>query len=148
MRRVAIGAANVIAPVFATTEVVPLFLTRMAAKTGLSYLFRRFVRELNNLGLIAFCDVVLTRTMTSFAAGDLALPAADLRKRGMGGVRVRFELVFVAVFAGFAADVTRVSNLHEHCRLRLRHNRLRLSRRRTNGLRTPGRSEPDDHAQY
>jgi hypothetical protein len=55
--------------------------------------------------------------MTGFAAGDLVLPTADFGKLGMGSVRVGFELIFVTVFAGVTADVTRVSDLREHCRL-------------------------------
>ena len=147
MRRVTIGTANIVAPVLATTEVVSLFLARMAAKTSFSGFFRCLVLERNNLGGIAFRDVVLTRTMTRLATGDLALPAADRGKLGVGGVRVRFELIFVTVFAGFTADVSRVSSLREHRRLRLSHNRLRLSHTRTNGPRTSSRCEPRHYAQ-
>ena len=108
MRRVTIGTANIIPPVFATTKVVPLFLARMAAKTGLSRFFRRFVLERNDLCRIAFCYVVLTRTMTRFAAGDLALPTANLGQLGVRCMRVCFELILVTVLAGIAADVSRI----------------------------------------
>ena len=40
VRRVTIGAANIVAPVLTTTEVVPLFLACMAGKTGFSRFFR------------------------------------------------------------------------------------------------------------
>lgn len=117
MRRVTISTADIIAPVFATTKVVPLFLAGMAAQAGLGRIFRGFVFERNDLRGIAFGDMVLARTMTRFAAGDLTLPTADRGKLGVRGVRVRFELVLVTVFAGFAADVTCVANLGQHGRL-------------------------------
>ena len=40
VRRVTVGATNIVAPVFTTTEVVPLFLACMAGKTRFSRFFR------------------------------------------------------------------------------------------------------------
>lgn len=117
MRRVAISTADIIAPVFATTKVVPLFLAGMAAQAGLGRIFRRFVFERDDLRRIAFGYMIFPWTMTGLAAGDLTLPTADRGKLGMRGVRVRFELILVTVFAGFAADVTGVANLSQHNRL-------------------------------
>src|SRR6202035_4561925 len=101
-----IGAADVIAPVFATTKVVALFLARVTSQARLRRVFRRLVLESNYFQGIAFSDMVFAWTMRSFTAGALRLPTADRGKLGMGGVRKRFELIFVTIFAGVAADVT------------------------------------------
>ena len=120
----AIGAADVIAPVFATTKVIALFLAGVARKTSLSRFFRGLVLERNNFGGIAFCDMVLAGTMARFATRDLALPTADLGKLSMRSMRISFELFFVTVFTGFAADITGVSSLCERGGLRLSDKRL------------------------
>ena len=133
----AISAADVVAPVLSAPEVVALFLAGMAGQAGLGRFFRRFVLERDDLGGIAFGDVVLTGTMTRFTAGDLVLPTTNRGKTGMRRVRIGFKLIFVTVFARIAADVTRVSGLREHRRLRLSYDRLRLSQRRTDYLRAP-----------
>jgi hypothetical protein len=83
VRRVTIGASDIIAPVLAAPEVVPLFLAGMTGKTDLGRFFRRFVLERNNLGGVGFGDVVHAGPMTRFAAGGLALPTANLGKLGM-----------------------------------------------------------------
>jgi hypothetical protein len=113
MRRVAIDTANIITPVLAPAEVVSLFLARMAGKAGLRGVFRRLVLERNYLERIAFSDMVLTRAMTRFTAGDLALPTTNGGKSGVRRVRKGFELIFVTVFTCVAADVTRVADLRE-----------------------------------
>ena len=43
--------------------------------------------------------------MTRLAARHLLLPTAQLRQLSMGSVREEFELIFVTVFAGVAADI-------------------------------------------
>ncbi len=134
VRRVTIGAANIVAPVFAATEVVPLFLAGMAGKTSLSRFFRRFILERNDLGGVAFGDVVLSGTMTGFASGDLALPTANLGKLGMRSVRVSFELIFVTILAGFATDII--------CRVVA----CWFDLGRLNGLRSTARGEPHDRS--
>lgn len=111
MRRVTIGAANIVAPVFAPTKVVALLFARMAGETGFRSFFRRFVLERNNLCRIAFGDVVLAGAMTRFTTRHLVFPTADFGQLSVRCVRVGFELIFVTVFAGVAADVTRVVSI-------------------------------------
>ena len=43
--------------------------------------------------------------MTRFAASNFSFPTADLGKLGMRCMREGFELILVAVHAGFAADI-------------------------------------------
>ena len=105
MWRVAITAPDVVAPVFAAAEVVVLFFAGVAGKTGLSNFFGRFVLEGDDLGGIALGNVGLARPVTGLTTRHLSLPTAYFGKLGMRSVRERFELIFVAVFTGFAADV-------------------------------------------
>lgn len=103
--RVAISAADVVAPVLAAAEVIMLFLTSVARQTGLSSFFRRFILKGNDLSCVALGDVVLARAMAGFATSHFPLPTANRRKLGMRSVRVSLELIFVAVLASVAADV-------------------------------------------
>ena len=83
VRRVTVSATNVIPPVLATSEIVPLFLARMARKTSLRDFFRRFVLEGNNLGRIALFRVRLAGAMTRFTASHFVFPTAYSRKCGV-----------------------------------------------------------------
>ena len=47
----------------------------------------------------------LAGTVARFTAGCFAFPTADLGKLGMRCMREGFELILVAVHAGFAADI-------------------------------------------
>ena len=49
VRRVAVGATDVIAPVLSAAEVVPLFFTGVTRETSLGNFLRRFVREGDDL---------------------------------------------------------------------------------------------------
>lgn len=100
-----VSTPNVIAPVLATTEVVSLLFASVTRKTSLGDFLRRFVLEGNDLFGIAFFRVGLAWAMTGFATSYLVFPTANRRKRGVGSVREGFELIFMAGFAGFAADV-------------------------------------------
>ena len=80
MARVAIGTTDVVAPVFATTEVVVLFPARVATKTRLRSLFRRFLLERDDLRRIAFFDVGFAWPMTRLATSHLVFPTGDLRE--------------------------------------------------------------------
>lgn len=53
MRRVAVGATDIIAPVLAAPVVVVLLAARVARQAGVGNLFRAFVLEGVNLGLVA-----------------------------------------------------------------------------------------------
>ena len=83
MRRVAFGATNVVAPVFAAAEVVVFFLAGMASETVFRNFLRRFVLKGNDFCRIAFFSVRLTWTMAGFASGHFILPRAYARKFGM-----------------------------------------------------------------
>lgn len=73
--RMTLGAAYVVAPVFPATEVIVLFLARMAGQTSLRRGLGRFVLEGNDLRWIAFFDVRLAGTVARFATRSLSLPA-------------------------------------------------------------------------
>src|ERR1700737_4839804 len=109
MWRMAICATNIVAPVFAAAEVVVLFSARMAGKTSLRYCLGRFILERNDLRWITFFAVGLAWTVASLTTGYLSFPTTDGGELGMRGMRESFELVFVTVLAGIAADVTGVS---------------------------------------
>jgi hypothetical protein len=63
------------------------------------------VFERNDLRWIAFFGMGLTRTMTSFATGDLVFPTADFGEFGVRSVREGFELIFVTRLTGVTANV-------------------------------------------
>ena len=100
-----VGAADIVAPVFAAAEVVVFFAARVAAETGFGNLFRRFVFEGDDLRWVAFFDVRFAGAVTRLATSHFLFPARELREFGVRSVREGFELVFVTVFACFAADV-------------------------------------------
>ena len=100
-----LSATNIVAPVLATTEVVVLLLARVAGKTGLGSFFGRLVLERNDLRRIAFLYVGLAWPMARFAASYLSFPTADRGKFGVRCMGEGFELIFVTVLAGFAADI-------------------------------------------
>ena len=77
--RVAINAANVVAPVLAAAEVVVFFLAGMATQAGLRSLFRRFRFERNDLLWIAFFSVPFTWSMTRLTTSHLPFPTRDAR---------------------------------------------------------------------
>jgi hypothetical protein len=88
-----------------------LFFASMTPKTGLRNLLRRLVLKGNDLLWVAFFQVGLAWAMTRLTACHLALPATYFEKLRMGSVGEGFELIFVAVFACFTADVTGVLRL-------------------------------------
>ena len=77
MRRVTVCAANVIAPVLATTEVVVFLFAGMAGKTSLRDCLGRFILERNDLCRVAFFQMSLAGTMARFATRHLSFPTAD-----------------------------------------------------------------------
>ena len=107
MWRVAFRAANVVAPVLAAAEVIVLFLAGMTGKAGLRNILRRLVLEADYFCRVALFGVRLSWTMARFAAGNLPFPATDLGEFCVRCMRVRLELIFVAVLTGFTADVIR-----------------------------------------
>jgi hypothetical protein len=105
VRRVAIGAADIVAPVLTAAEVVVLFLSGVTAKAGFRRLFRRFRFERNDFLRIAFFRVRLAWSMASLATGYEAFPTAAVREPRVRSVREGLELIFMAVLAGIAANV-------------------------------------------
>ena len=71
----AVGAADVVAPVFAAAEVVVFLTSRVTRQTRLRRLFRRLVLEGNDFRRIALFDVRPAWTMARFAARHLRFPA-------------------------------------------------------------------------
>ena len=106
--------ANVVAPVFTSTEVIALFFACVAGKTSLGRFLRAFVLERNDLGRIAFGNMILAGTVTGFASRYLVFPTANLGKLSVRGVGIGFELIFVTVFAGVAANIVSVARCCDH----------------------------------
>ena len=102
--RVAVGASDVVAPVFAAAEVVVFLAAGVTTQTRLGDLFRRLVFERDDLRWVAFFDVRLTWTMARLATRHLFFPTAELRELRVRSVREVFELIFVAVFTRVATD--------------------------------------------
>ena len=71
----ALGAANVVPPVFAAAEVVVFFPTRMTGQAGFRTGLGGLVFEGNDLLWIAVLAVRFAWSMTGLTARDLALPA-------------------------------------------------------------------------
>jgi hypothetical protein len=71
-----ISATYVVAPVFAATEVIVLFLARMTGETSLRGRLGRFILERNDLGWIAFFYVSLAGTVARLTTSNFSLPAA------------------------------------------------------------------------
>lgn len=105
MRRVTIRAADVVAPVFAAPEVIPFLFAGMTGQARLGDFLRRLVLEGYYFCRVTLFKVSFPRSVTCFATRDFLFPTADLGERGVGGNGKGFELILVAVFAGFAADV-------------------------------------------
>ena len=86
VRRMAIGTADIVAPVLAAAEVIVFLAARVARQTRLGGLFRRFVLEGNDLRRIAFLDVGFAWTMTRLATGHFFFPTADFDEFRVGCV--------------------------------------------------------------
>src|SRR4030095_1188080 len=98
VRRVTQCAADVVAPVFTTPEVVAFFSTSMTGQTSFRYLLGILVLERNDLGWITFFKVRLARTMTGFATGYFLLPTGNCCELGVGCMRERLELILMTIF--------------------------------------------------
>src|SRR5437588_3517920 len=105
-----IRTTDVVAPMLSATEVVALFFARVAGQTSLRRFFRGLVLERNDLGRIAFGNMVLAGTVTGFATGYLVFPTANFGKLSVRGMGIGFELIFVAVLAGVAANIVSVAS--------------------------------------
>jgi len=71
-----VSATDVVAPVFATAEVVVLFAPGVARQTGFRDLLGRLVLERDDLRRIAFRYVLLAWSMTCLTASHLVFPTA------------------------------------------------------------------------
>jgi hypothetical protein len=80
MRRMAVSATNIIAPVFTPPEIIAFLLSRMACQTSLRDFLRGFVLKRNDLGGITLFGMFLTGAVTRFTASDLTFPTAYLCK--------------------------------------------------------------------
>ena|ERR1043166_539629 len=101
----AIGATDIVAPVFAAPEIVVFFTTCVAGKAGFRCFFRRFVFERDYLCGIAFFCVGFAWPMAGFAAGYFSLPTTDRGQGGMRRMRISFELILMTILTGFTADI-------------------------------------------
>lgn len=101
----AVSAADIVAPVFTTAEVVVLFSSRMAAQASLGNLFGGLIFERDDFGWVTFLNVGLAWSMTRLAPGHLVFPTAQTSELRVGSRNEILELILVAVFASFASDV-------------------------------------------
>ena len=83
MWRVTVGTADIVAPVFPTSEIVVFFFAGMAGETGLGSFFGRFIFEGNDLGRISCLNMGLAWSMARLAASYLSFPTAGRGKLGM-----------------------------------------------------------------
>ena len=112
MRRMAIGTANVVSPVFSTTEIVVLFLAAVTCETRFRNSLCGLVLKRMDLRLVATTvDVILPRSVTRFATNNFSIPTGHPFQLGMCGVCEVLKLVFVTSFAGFAAYILLVFRL-------------------------------------
>ena len=77
----------------------------MAAQASFGNLLGGFVFERDDFGRIAFRDVGLAWSMTRLTSGHLVFPTAQISELRVGSRNKILELILVAVFARFAADV-------------------------------------------
>ena len=101
----AVGAADVVAPVLAASKVVMFLFAGMAAQARFRDLFRRFIFEGDDLLRIAFLTMGFAWTMAGLATGHLLFPAADFDELRVRSTRKGLELIFVAILASVTAYV-------------------------------------------
>jgi hypothetical protein len=102
---VTISAADIISPVFSTTEVVTFLASCVARQTYFGDLFWRFVFEGNYLCGIAVLQMRFAWTMAGFAASNLRLPAVYIDEFGVRSMGEGFELILVTIFTGFTPNI-------------------------------------------
>ena len=73
-----VGAADVVTPMLATTEVVVFFSSCMTGQTSFGDLFRRLVLEGDDLCWVTLLAVGFPRAMTSLTSGNLVFPTVDV----------------------------------------------------------------------
>ncbi len=105
MGRMAIGATYVVPPVLTAPEIIVLFFACVTGQASLGNHLRRLVIEADYLLWIGLFNVSPAWPMASFTPGGLVFPTTHRRKFGVGSVTEVLELVFMTVFAGFAAKV-------------------------------------------
>ncbi len=116
----AVSATDVVAPVLAAAEVVVFLSAGVTGQARLRGFFRRLVLERNDLLRIAFLEVRLAWSMTRLATSDFSFPTIDSGESGVRRVREGFELFFVAVLTGFAANIVIRSELRDFSRAEFR----------------------------
>ena len=102
-----IRAADVVAPVFAPSEIIAFLFARMAGQAGLGDRLGRLILERDDFRGVAFFKMGLARSMTCFTTSYFSFPGADVGEAGVRSMREGFELIFMTVFARLAADVIR-----------------------------------------
>src|SRR5215813_869046 len=109
MRGVAVSAAYVIPPVFASTKVIVVFLPGMTGQACLCNLLRRLALETNDLLGIAFFDVCFAWAMTRLAPCCFIFPGRQNSQLAVGRMYEVAKLILVAIFAGLTTNVAVVN---------------------------------------
>src|SRR5215216_2951410 len=107
MRAVTAHTGKTSALVFASAPHGMLVHLRVAPLTGGAGLCRFHLCGVLDFGWIAFSDMSLAWTVTSFATGHLVFPVPSGGQFRMDGEREVLELCFVTVFACFTAHKLR-----------------------------------------
>ena len=105
MRRVTIRAADIVAPVFASPEIITFLFAGMTRQTSLGDFLRRLILEGDYFRRVTLFQVGFAGSMASFAARHFVFPTADFGETGVRSKRERFELILVTILTGLAADV-------------------------------------------
>ena len=103
-----IGASDVVAPVFSSSEVVSFLFACVASKARLRDFLRRFILERYDFCRVSFLDMSFSWPMTCLTSCDFVFPTIDFGETGVGSMGERLELVVMAVFAGFTANIITV----------------------------------------
>lgn len=79
VRRMTIGAADVVAPMLAAPEIIVSFFARVTGETSFGSFLRRLVFERNYLGYIAAAlDVRLSGSVAGFTADYFVFPRRQI----------------------------------------------------------------------
>ena len=100
-----IGASDVVAPVFSSSEVISFLFACMASKARFRDFLRRFILERYDFCRVSFLNVSFSWPMTCLTSCNFVFPTIDFGETGVGSMGERLELVFVAVFASVTADI-------------------------------------------
>lgn len=102
---VAIGAADIVAPMIAAPEIIVFLFSRMTAEAGFGNFFPVFIFEGNYVCFQRFFDVFFAGSVTRFAADDFAFPRRKIFEHSVFRAGDIIKLRFMTSRARFRPDV-------------------------------------------